>query len=120
MKRKILAEKKRINDELKDIPIRIDELKRGMPEAIDFKLIEEKIEAKKSELHEIDKMLSDRQESVKKHIEEANQKRKQIGELRLKQQDIIFKAEMEAEKIANSKNRDFVNYSQFLEDKKEK
>lgn len=120
LKRKILAEKKRINDELKDIPIRIDELKRGMPEAIDFKLIEEKIEAKKSELHEIDKMLSDRQESVKKHIEEANQKRKQIGELRLKQQDIIFKAEMEAEKIANSKNRDFVNYSQFLEDKKEK
>jgi len=120
IKRRIAAEKKRINAELSDIPIRIDELNKSMPNAIDFKSIEKQIEEKKEELTKIDKKLSDRQESVKSQIDSANEKRKLIGDLRMKQQEIIIEAGLEATKIANEKNKDFHNYKMVLEEKKEK
>ena len=56
--------------------------------AVNFDLIEKEIESKKTSLAEIDKIISDRQESVKSQIEEANKKRRQVGELEAKKQDI--------------------------------
>jgi len=120
LKRKIAAEKKRINAELSDIPIRIDELQKNMPEAVDFKEIETQITEKKKELSEIDKSINDRQESVKAKIEQANEKRKQIGDLRLKQQDIIIEAGLDAQKVASEKNKDFHNYKSILDEKEDK
>lgn len=120
VKSRIGAEKKRIKESLDDIPVRIDELKKGMPEAVDYKSIEKKIEGKKNELSEIDKSLSDRQEAVKAQIEKANAKRKEVGELRLKQQDILIEAELEATRIVSDKNKDFYNYKSVLTEKNEK
>ena len=120
VKRRIGAEKKRIKESLDDIPVRIDELKKGMPEAADYKVIEKQIEERKTELSEIDKSLSDRQEAVKDQIEKANSKRKEVGELRLKQQDILIEAELEATRVASEKNKDFYNYKSVLTEKNEK
>lgn len=120
IKRRIGAEKKRINAELSDIPIRIDELKKSMPDAIDFKAIEEQIEEREKELSEIDRKISDRQESVKSQIDAANEKRKMIGDLRMKQQDIVIEAGLEAARIASEKNKDFHNYKMVLEEKSDR
>ena len=91
-----------------------------MPEAVDYKSIEKQIEEKKTELSVIDKSLSDRQEAVKDKIEKANAKRKEVGELRLKQQDILIEAELEATRVASDKNKDFHNYKSVLTEKNEK
>lgn len=120
IKRRIAAEKKRIKDELEDIPIRIDELKKNMPEAVDVKSIEKQITSKKAELSVIEQTLSDRQEAVKKQIDSANEKRKQVGNLRMKQQDIIIEAGLDATRIASEKNKDFHNYKIVLEEKSDR
>ncbi|MDD4009788.1 MAG: ATP-binding protein [Fermentimonas sp.] len=120
IKRRIAAEKKRIKEAQEEIPIRIDEIKREMPMAVDFELIKEKIETKKTELIKIDKLISDRQESVKSQIEEANKKRRQIGELEAKKQDIVIEAGLEATRVASEKNKDFYNYESVLNEKKDK
>lgn len=120
IERRIAAEKKRIKDELEDIPIRIDELKKNMPEAADVKSIEKQITSKKAELSVIEQTLSDRQEAVKKQIDSANEKRKQVGNLRMKQQDIIIEAGLDATRVASEKNKDFYNYKSILDEKDEK
>ncbi len=120
LKKRIAAEKKRINEELADIPIRIDEQKKNMPESVDFSKIENQIRDKKNELAEIEKALYDRQEKVKVEIERENEKRKQIGELRLKQQDILIEAELEATRVASEKNKDFYNFKSVVEEKRDK
>ncbi|MEA4978625.1 MAG: ATP-binding protein [Petrimonas sp.] len=120
IKKRIAAEKKRINAEAMEIPIRISELQRNMPEVVDFKAIEKKINGKKKELSEIDKLLSDEQEKVKAKINKANKKRKEIGELRLQQQDILIEAELESARLASEKNKDFLNFGSILKDKLDK
>jgi DNA repair exonuclease SbcCD ATPase subunit len=120
LKKKISAEKKRIKEELDHIPIRIDEIKKNMPEAVNFDAISKEIEQKKTELSKIDKQINDRQESVKAQIEEANKKREIAGNLRMKQTDIILNARQDAVKEATEKNRDFYNYQEILKEKQEK
>lgn len=120
IKRRIAAEKKRIKDELEDIPIRIDELKKSMPEAVDVKSIENQISSKKAELLEIDKILSDRREAIKMQLDDQYLKSMQVKELRIKQNDILIKAELEAVRIASEKNKDFYNYKSILDEKDEK
>ena len=120
LKRKISAEKKRINSEIADIKVRIDEQIKGLPEGIDFDEIQKQLEKKKEELSAIEKLLSDRQELVKKQIDEANEKRKLIGELRGKQQEILIEAELEAKRVANEKNKNYYNFEMVLEEKLDK
>ncbi|HOQ48568.1 MAG TPA: AAA family ATPase [Candidatus Kapabacteria bacterium] len=120
LKRKISAEKKRINSEIADIKVRIDEQIKGLPEGIDFDEIQKQLEKKKEELSAIEKLLSDRQELVKKQIDEANEKRKLIGELRGKQQEILIEAELEATRVANEKNKNYYNFEMVLEEKLDK
>lgn len=120
IKARVGAEKKRIRESQDEIPIRIDEIKRKMPDAVNFDLIEKEIESKKASLAEIDKIISDRQESVKSQIEEANKKRRQIGELEAKKQDIVIEAGLEATRVASEKNKDFYNYESVLTEKSDK
>lgn len=120
LKKKIATEIKKIEGEKDDIPVRIDEVMKRMPEAVDFVAIEKQIARKKEELKGLDKVLSDRQEEVKAKIEKANEDRKKIGELRLKQQDILNEAELKAQKDANERNKEFFNFVEIKNDKKEK
>lgn len=120
LKRKIAAENKRVRECLEKIPTRIDEVKRGMPEAVDHDAIEKEIALKKKELANVEKTLDDEQERVKAQIEEANRKRRQVGELQLKQENIISNAKLAAQRVANEKNKDFHNFNSLLQEKKEK
>jgi len=58
-KREIAAKKKKIKDEAESIPSRIDEVKRGMPEAIDFEDIKANIAADKNTLILIQQQIDD-------------------------------------------------------------
>jgi len=120
IKSRIAAEKKRIKEELADIPIRIDELKKSMPEAVDVESIKKQIDSRKSELSEIDKILSDRREAIKMQLDDQYLKSMQVKELRIKQNDILIEAELEAVRVASEKNKDFHNYKSILTEKKEK
>ena len=73
---KIVAKKKRINEELKVIPAKIDTAKSLAPE-IDWVINEKEIESKQAELSAINKQMADRSEKNKaltaKRIEKQNE-----------------------------------------------
>lgn len=118
--KRFLAEKRRINSALAETKVRIDEQIKSMPKELDFDEIKKLLDKKKEELSVVDKMLSDRQEMVKKRIDEANEKRKRVGELRMRQQDVLIEAELEAARLASEKDKDFYNFEMVLEEKRDK
>lgn len=58
-RKEIAARKKRIKDELDEIPARVDEIKRNMPESHDWKTIEKALKETELEIKSIDEQLSD-------------------------------------------------------------
>lgn len=59
LKAEVSAKVKKIKDELKQIPTRIDEVEKGKPEAINFELLENDLKKWEAELERIDKELQD-------------------------------------------------------------
>ncbi|MFV0539563.1 MAG: hypothetical protein ACK5M3_19680 [Dysgonomonas sp.] len=91
-KKEVNEKKRRIQNDLKDIPARIDELKKTIPEPLDWTAIEKQIAAKKQELESINTQLTDvslfSQEQNNKRLELRNQ----INELERANQTISFSA----------------------------
>jgi len=81
-KKEINAKIKRIKDELKLIPSRIDEAQRDKPEMEDFEALKKELEAKEAELIKIDKQLQDKSESVKAFYEDKAEKQTELGQLK--------------------------------------
>lgn len=62
-KREIQAKKRRIKAEIDGIPERIDERKRDMPEAENWMLLDDDLQAKKSELEKVEKSITDKSQA---------------------------------------------------------
>ena len=58
-KREISAKKKRIKDEIENIPARIDERKRDMAQEEDWNALEKEVSEKKSKIAELDEQIAD-------------------------------------------------------------
>lgn len=70
-KREIAMKKKRIKEDIEQIPARIDEVKRGLPEIKDWKAIETNIKAVENSIRDIDSKIAD----AGKGLESENAKR---------------------------------------------
>lgn len=79
-KREIGAKKKVIKDEMLLIPSRIDEVKRGLPDEVDYSEIEQQIETVNTDIDTIDGMLQNKSKAAKDHAD------KTTGYIRTKQQ----------------------------------
>lgn len=91
-KAKTLAEKKKLKDQLEEIPGRIDELERSKPDPVDEDAINREISTLQDRYDELDRQIEDKNEAyskanaeLNKAIQEHNSK---IHELKLKRQNI--------------------------------
>lgn len=62
-KREIQAKKRRVKAEIDGIPERIDERKRDMPEAENWMMLDDDLQAKKSELEKVEKSITDKSQA---------------------------------------------------------
>ena len=83
-KREIAAKKSRIKKDLQDIPGRIDERKRDMPEAEDWNALRIELEGHKAELAKVEGMLSDKAKAYADAGEMRVSKSMELSEVRQK------------------------------------
>jgi len=79
-RKRVAARRKKLNDDLKTIPTRIDEVSRNKPESLDFDSIRKDISAKKVEINLIDSQIEDKSKipdavlaAIKKHQNDAHE-----------------------------------------------
>ena len=82
-KKETSSKKKAIQDELKELPARIDTANQMMPEPEDWVALDQELEEKKARLKRIDEQISDKSNSVKADYEAKSNIQKKIGEKRL-------------------------------------
>ena len=104
IKTKTAHEKKTINDQLKQIPTRIDEVRKGMPEAIDFDAISKEIQDHKKSIESIDKQIADKSLALQGVFDANKALTTKINEHKTKQNNIVFKAQQTEQKRVNDAN----------------
>lgn len=106
-KKELGAKKKKIKDEAESIPSRIDEVKRGLPEAIDFAALKSKIAQLENSIAAIDTQLNDevaklsaenktRSKLVEEYHKEIREKQDQIYKLKSEMQTIQHETKQKA------------------------
>jgi len=95
--------KKKLSDDLKTIPSRIDEVTRAIPEPVDFEAVKSDICKKQAALAEIENTINDQVAAYKSQGEAIQAIQNEIFELKHKQQAIEFEAKTEAQRIYNER-----------------
>lgn len=99
LKAQLAGQKKKLNEELKAIPVRIDEVKKSLPEQEDFAELEKELQGLASKVAAIEAQLNNEQEQQNQLNQERQRKQQIINNLKLKKQELEFKLEeAEAEK----------------------
>jgi len=96
-KKQISASIKKAKDDIKEIQPRIAEVERGKPESFDFTGLKKDLEAKESELAQIDAQLQDAGKAFDAKLQEINAKKLQANSLKAETQAIRQAAEREAD-----------------------
>ena len=95
------AERKRLRDEIEQIPSRIDEVTRSMPEAEDYEAIEVVIANNRAQIEEIDRAITDQVEAYKQQGAEVQRIQGEINAMRRRMSEIKFNAEQVAVQDVN-------------------
>jgi DNA repair exonuclease SbcCD ATPase subunit len=117
-KREISARKKRLKDDLAQIQPRIDQTQKLMPESSDFSNLEKQAIDVEKEITGIDNAIADKSEAIRQQYEAVQAKRREIDELKQKQQKVLFDAQSKAREdafSANEKRRDIENNIKVIE-----
>lgn len=100
-KAKIAAQKKTIKDQLVNIPSRIDEVVRSIPEAEDYVAIGKEIADKNGEIVKIDRLISDKAEAHKVELKAIQDRQDLIHELKTQLQKREFEIKTENSTYGN-------------------
>jgi len=95
--------KKKLGDELKTIPSRIDEVTRTIPEPVDFDAIKADIYKKQVALLGIENTINDQVTAYKSQGEQIQAIQNEIFVLKKQQQSMEFDAKTEAQRIYNER-----------------
>ena len=95
-KREISARKKRLKEDLEQIQPRIDQTHKLMPEISDFEALEKEIANYEFQITNYEKAIADKSEATKQQSEAKQAKQLEIGELKQKQQEVLFDAQTKA------------------------
>lgn len=82
-KKEIAAKKKAIQDELKELPARIDTVSQMIPTPEDWEVLEKEFADKKKQILEIDSQISDKSKIVEAEYKAKGEIQKKIGQKRL-------------------------------------
>lgn len=103
-KQGISFRKKKIQEELDECPIAINAIDSVTPTAPDYEALEVEKEALNAQLEEVEAEVTDIAKTARVHYEKVQEKRKEINQLKTKQQDAIFSAKQTAQKEVFEKN----------------
>ena len=81
--RQLSERKKRLKKDLDAIPPRIDEVRNGMPEAIDYDQITSDLADKEKEIREVEQSIVDKSKPAEKYYKEKSEWESQRGKLKL-------------------------------------
>ena len=104
--------KKKLSDELKTIPSRIDEVTRAIPEPVDFEAVKADICKTSLALAEIEQAINDQVAAYKSQGDAIQAVQNEIFALKHKQQAIDFEAKSEAQRIYNERTFLIANLKQ--------
>lgn len=100
-RKEIAVLKKKLSDDLKLIPARIDEVKRGIPEQQDFDKIKADIYDKQTTLLEIESAITDKVGAYEEQAKQVQAKRSEINKLKASLQQIEFDNRTKNQAAAN-------------------
>lgn len=103
-KQEIAYRKKKIQEGLDKIPVEINAISSVTPKAPDYEALENEKTRLISELEAVETTITDIAKATRQHYESIQGKRKDINDLRTKQQDIVFNAKQTAQKAVFEKN----------------
>ena len=89
-KKQISAQRKKMNDEIKSIPTRIDEVSRNMPNALDFEGLKNEKKSLVSNLEEIQTQIDDKNKAFEAVLQKKRSISNEVFELKSKLQNIEF------------------------------
>ena len=128
-KREIAVKKKNIKDEAESIPSRIDEVRRGMPETLDFDFIRKTIHAFNETLQAIQLTLNDevamqqhenkrRADVIKNHHAQVQSRQQKIFGIKTKLQNIEFEVKQEVKEESGKHTAEINSINRQIADKK--
>lgn len=99
-KREIASRKKKLNDDLKMIPTRVDELLRSIPQGIDFDTVAFEVGEYEKQIKSLDEQITDKGSLLEAFYSEKQKKQEQLSQLNSQK----FKFEQEANAEAARQN----------------
>lgn len=108
-KKEIVAKKKKIKDELEQLPARIDEANRSLPEVTDYTLIEKSIQTNKDVLDNVEDLISNKTKAQKEHQDTMMAKIREVGTLRQEAQQIEFNEQQKAKEHKIEREKAILN-----------
>ena len=103
-KQEIAYRKKKIQEGLDKIPVEINAISSVTPEAPDYEALENEKARLTSEYETVETTITDIAKATRQHYESVQRKRKDINDLRTKQQNVLFGAKQAAQKAIFEKN----------------
>ena len=100
-RKEVAMKRTKLQNDIKLIPARIDEVKRGIHEPVDFESIKKDIYAKQMALLEIETALTDKVSAYEEQAKAVQAKRSEINALRSKLQQIEYKTKSDCQAQEN-------------------
>ncbi len=100
-RKELALRKKKLSDDLRTIPSRVDEVTRAIPQATDFEAVKANISKASAILTEIENTINDQVSAYKSQGEAVQAIQNEIFKLKHKQQAIAFEEEAKAQRIYN-------------------
>jgi len=113
-KKELAGKKKKIKDDLSTIPARIDEIKRSIPEPVDYVKVQKDIDDKQDAVKSIELLISDKAKAHKVQLDIIQGKQKQIYELKSKLQSIDFQVRSQSKDNGNESRLHIAELNQKL------
>src|SRR5690606_38318635 len=91
-KTQIAGQRKKVQDELKDLPVKIGEAIHGMPEELNWDALEKAVQEKQSEISSIEDQIADKSKALEAFYAEDQKRLSKINELKSQMQSLKWEA----------------------------
>lgn len=89
--------RKKVQDELKDLPVKIGEAIHGMPEELNWEALEKAVQEKQSEISAIEDQIADKSKALEAFYAEDQKRLSKINELKSQMQSLKWEAQNKAD-----------------------
>ena len=104
-RREVAARKRKLNDDLRMIPARLDELHRGIPQGIDFEGLQRQASEYERQVASLDEQVADRGKLLEAFYQDKQHRQEQLSQLRSQRLQMEQEAIAEAERQNRERTR---------------